>query len=84
MNLTTVYEKLVGWFVVCRINIDLAVFQSYRDLEAGDNQSLKFKWRDRESMKSAMATKHNGHKIGNGRYLTQSYDKNSYTNRQFN
>ena len=27
----------------------LAVFQPYRDLEARDNQSLKFKWRGQES-----------------------------------
>ena len=33
--------KLVGWLVVLRINVDLAVFQPYLDLEAGDNQSLK-------------------------------------------
>ena len=26
---------------VLRINVDLAIFQSYLDLEAGDNQSLK-------------------------------------------
>ena len=32
---------LVGWFVVFRINVDLAIFQPYLDLEAGDNQSLK-------------------------------------------
>ena len=27
--------------VVLRINVDFAIFQSYLDLEAGDNQSLK-------------------------------------------
>ena len=41
--------NLIGWLVVLRIYVALAVFQPYRDLEAGDNQSLKFKWRDRES-----------------------------------
>ena len=30
-----------GLFVVLRINVDLAIFQPYLDLEAGDNQSLK-------------------------------------------
>ena len=30
-----------GWLVVLKINIDLAIFQPYLDLEAGDNQSLK-------------------------------------------
>ena len=31
-----------GWLlVVFRINVDLAIFQPYLDLEAGDNQSLK-------------------------------------------
>ena len=33
--------RLVGWLVVLRINVDLAIFQPYLDLEAGDNQSLK-------------------------------------------
>ena len=32
---------LVGWLVVLMINVDLAIFQPYLDLEAGDNQSLK-------------------------------------------
>ena len=32
---------LVGWLVVLRINVDLAIFQPYLDLEAWDNQSLK-------------------------------------------
>ena len=32
---------LVGWLVVLRINVDLAIFQPYLDFEAGDNQSLK-------------------------------------------
>ena len=27
----------------------IVVFEPYRDLEAGDNQSLKFKWRGGES-----------------------------------
>ena len=35
------YVMLVGWLVVLRINGDLAIFQLYLDLEAGDNQSLK-------------------------------------------
>ena len=30
-----------GWLVVLRINVDLAIFQPYLDLGAGDNQSLK-------------------------------------------
>ena len=34
-------KNLVGWLVVLRINVDLAIFQPYLDLEAGDNQSLK-------------------------------------------
>ena len=32
---------VVGWLVVLRICVASAVFQPYRDLEAGDNQSLK-------------------------------------------
>ena len=35
------WSLLVGWLVVLRINVDLAIFQPYLDLEAGDNQSLK-------------------------------------------
>ena len=33
--------KRVGWLVVLRINVDLAILKPYLDLEAGDNQSLK-------------------------------------------
>ena len=40
---------VVGWLVVLRIYVALAVYQPYRDLEAGDNKSLKFKWRGGES-----------------------------------
>ena len=32
---------LSDWLVVLRINVDLAIFQPYLDLDAGDNQSLK-------------------------------------------
>ena len=46
---------LVGWLVVLRIYVASAVFQPYRDLEAGDNQSLKFKWRGRESNPGPLA-----------------------------
>ena len=46
---------LVGWLVVLRIHVTLAVFQSYRDMEAGDNQSLKFKWRGGESNPGLLA-----------------------------
>ena len=31
----------MDWLVVLRINVDLAIFQPYLDLDAGDNQSLK-------------------------------------------
>ena len=37
----TIIILFVGWLVVLRINVDLAVFQPYLDLEAGYNQSLK-------------------------------------------
>ena len=30
-----------SWLVGLRINVDLAIFQPYLHLEAGDNQSLK-------------------------------------------
>ena len=33
--------SFTDWLVVLRINVDLAIFQPYLDLEAGDNQSLK-------------------------------------------
>ena len=32
--------RKIGWLVVLMIYIVLAIFQPYRDLEAGDNQSL--------------------------------------------
>ena len=37
------YNVLIfSWLLaVLRINVDLAIFQPYLDLEAGDNQSLK-------------------------------------------
>ena len=41
--------------VLLRIYVALAVFQPYRDLEAGDNQSLKFKWRGGESNPGPLA-----------------------------
>ena len=43
------------WLVVSRIYVALAVFQPYRDLEAGDYQSLKFKWRGGESNPGPLA-----------------------------
>ena len=48
-------DPLVGWLVVLRIYVALAVIQPYRDLEAGDNQSLKFKWRGGESIPGPLA-----------------------------
>ena len=45
----------VSWLVVLRISVALAVFQPYRDFEAGDNQSLKFKWRGGESNPGPLA-----------------------------
>ena len=36
------YQESVTWLVGCFLfNVDLAIFQPYLDLEAGDNQSLK-------------------------------------------
>ena len=53
MSYTIMYIRIgpshFDWLVVLRIYVALAVFQPYRDLEAGDNQSLKFKWRGGES-----------------------------------
>ena len=45
----------IGWLVLLRIYVALAVFQPYRDLTAGDNQSLEFKLRDRESNPGPLA-----------------------------
>ena len=47
---------VVGWLVVLRIYVALAVFQIYRNLEAGDNKSLKFKWRGGESNPGHLAS----------------------------
>ena len=44
-----------GWLVVLSIYITSEVFQPYRDLEAGDYQSLKFKWQGRESNPGPLA-----------------------------
>ena len=43
INVTESKLKHRHWLllVVFRINVDLAIFQPYLDLEAGDNQSLK-------------------------------------------
>ena len=41
--------------VVLRIYVAWVVFQPYRDLEAGDNQSLKFKWQGGESNPGPLA-----------------------------
>ena len=48
-------HRSVDWLVGCIEYVALAVFQPYRDLEAGDNQSLKFKWRDRGSNPGPLA-----------------------------
>ena len=48
-------QKCVNWLVVLRIYVALAVFQPYCDLDAGDNQSLKFKWRGGESNPGPLA-----------------------------
>ena len=49
-------EHVFGWLVVLRIYVASAVFHLYRDLEAGDNQSLKFKWRGGESNPGLLAS----------------------------
>ena len=43
LSVTSAIDRLKFgcWLVVLRINVDLAIFQPYLDLEAGDNQSLK-------------------------------------------
>ena len=46
---------MLGWLVVLRINVDLAIFQPYLDLEAGDNQSLKIQGASRESNPGPLA-----------------------------
>ena len=54
-NTSSSFRNLIGWLVVLRIHVTLAVFQPYRDLEAGDRQSLKFKWRGGESKPGPLA-----------------------------
>ena len=46
---------LVGWLIVLRFFLALTIFQSYLDLKAGDNQSLIFKWRGRDSNLASLA-----------------------------
>ena len=38
---TVTVVETVGWLVDLRIYVALAIFQPYRDLEAGDNKPLK-------------------------------------------
>ena len=40
LTLGNVKHAVVGWLFL-RINVNLAIYQPYPDLEAGDNQSLK-------------------------------------------
>ena len=49
------YSNFRCLLVVLRIYVTLSVFQPYRDFEAGDNQSLKFKWRGGESNPGPLA-----------------------------
>ena len=51
----SIFTSDIVWLVVLRIYVTLALFQPYCDLEAGDNQSLKFKWRGRESNPGPLA-----------------------------
>ena len=55
--------KIVGWLVVLRINVDLAIFQPYLNLEAGDNQSLKIQvaWPGIETRSSCSASQELNH-----------------------
>ena len=43
------FSSSVGWLAVLRIYVAFAIFHPYRDLEAGDNQSLKSLRQDWES-----------------------------------
>ena len=40
-QVTRLDRNRLGWLVVLRINVPLAIFQQYLDLEIEDNQSLK-------------------------------------------
>ena len=51
------FQDVIGWLVVFRIYVASAVFQPYRDLEAGNNKSLNFKWRGGESKPGLMLRK---------------------------
>ena len=55
VDLHKIFQEDVGWLVVLRIYVALAVLQPYCDLEAGDNQSLKFKQRGGESNPGPLA-----------------------------
>ena len=48
-------HRLVDWLIVMMIYVALAIFQLYRNLEAGDNQTLKSKRRDLESNPGTLA-----------------------------
>ena len=59
------------WLVVLRNYVALAVFQPYRDFEAGDNQSLKFKWQGGELRNEKSQLVHNIALIG---YFNKVYE----------
>ena len=66
------YTSTVGWLVVLRIYVALAVFQPYRDLEAEDNQSLKFKLRGGESNPGPLALQAElNHSVTTAPYILQ-------------
>ena len=48
-NIRTCTKVYYSFIRKCTADIGHRTFQPYRDLEEGDNQSLKFQWRDRES-----------------------------------
>ena len=66
---------LVGWLIVLRIYVASAVFQPYRDLEAGVNQSLKIQVARRgiEPRSSCFASQELNHSATAAPFTTCTY-----------
>ena len=70
------------WFGLLRIYVALAVFQPYRDLEAGDNQSLKIQVARRgiEPRTSCSASQELNHSATAAPHTDMLGDKNNIIN----
>ena len=78
-----VIATLDGWLVVFRINVDLAIFQPYLDMEAGDNQSLKIQVarpgiEPRSSCSASQELNHSATAAPNSDFRIEGYKKKHF------